>query len=102
LLTSCGTITVRSKGNVTMRTESTVQSTSTVVLTVDIGACENVPTEQRIECIRALVDLYKELNDVEGILQCVRDPRPASGTQGTHPTVSCGRDPVAEAAGQNT
>lgn len=97
---SCGTVTVRSKG--TVRTESTVQSASTVVLTVDIGACEDVPTEQRIECIRALIDLYKELNDVEGILQCVRDPRPVSGTPSTHSTVSCWRDPVAEAAGQNT
>jgi len=102
LLMSCGTVTVRSKGNVTVRTESTVQSTSTVVLTVDIGACEDVPTEQRIECIRALVDLYKELNDVEGILQCVRDPRPVSGTQGTHSAVSCWRDSIAETAGQNT
>jgi hypothetical protein len=98
---SCGTLTVRSKGNVTVHTESDVHSTSTIVLTVDIGACEDVPSEQKLECIRSLIDLYKEIENVEGILQCVRDPRPVSGQYGPNYTVSCWRDPVTEAAGQS-
>lgn len=102
LLMSCGTVTVRSKGNVTVRTESAIHTTSTIVLTVDVGACEYIPSEQKLECIRALIDLYKEIENVEGILQCVRDPRPTSGPAGANHTVSCWRDPVAEAAGQNT
>ena len=92
LMMSCGTITVRSKGNVTVHTESNIHSDSTIVLTVDIGACEDVPSEQKLECIRALIDLYKEIENVQEVLQCVRDPRPVSGTPGAHNTVSCRAD----------
>lgn len=102
LMISCGTVTLRSKGKVTVQTESTIQSTSTIVLTVDIGACTGVPPEQRLECIQALIALYKEMENVQGILQCSRAPGPIPGTPGADSTITCWREAAAKATGQSS
>lgn len=93
---SCGTVTIRSKGHVYVHSESTVQTTSTIVLTVDVSACEGVPADQKLECIRTLIELYKEIENVEGFLQCGRDPHPESGSASTDHTVQCRRDDSAQ------
>lgn len=57
LLSSCGQITV--KGG----TRNTVEGEAIQKIVLEIPACDALPEQEKLDCIRSFVDLFKTISD---------------------------------------
>ena len=68
----------------------TSQTTSEVIIRIDLSGCMELPPEERSECIKAVTDSLQEIEDIAKVLYCTRINKTSPGSEGADPTFTCG------------